>query len=229
MNLLLRAVQRAHLGNQKQRGLFLIEFQNHLCSACKSFYSASGRERNIYCKGWLCWYFPHFLNQLTAILNIHEKKVYSEHFIARQEYIQEYTQVPFALLLRLSIFITRQVFIKGAKLGQKLTYGKQNKITIEKNSCIFPIGWLVLPQQQLGKHVDHNSWQPKLFVIPESVWRKGLSENKNDPLSQSLSSHMTSQLVTGSTSHTLMTSLWNSQVETVLIFRNNVCTKCVVC
>lgn len=62
-------------------------------------------------------------------------------------------------------------------------------------------------------HVDHNSWQPQLSVTAESIWSKGLSEDKNDPLSQSLSSHMTSQLVTGSISHTLITSLWNSQVE----------------
>lgn len=61
-------------------------------------------------------------------------------------------------------------------------------------------------------HADHHSWQPQLLA-PESVWCKGPSEDKTNPFSQSLSSHMTSQLATASISHTLTTSLWNSQVK----------------
>lgn len=125
---------------------------------------------------------------------------------------QEYTQLPFALLLHFSIFITKKLLIKRAELGQTHLPMESKKKNYYRKRFLYFSHWMVgvTSTATWETHADHHSWQSQLSVLPESVWCKGLSEDKGDPFSQS---HMRSHLITGSISHTSITSLWNSQVK----------------
>lgn len=66
---------------------------------------------------WLRLVLPTFSESTDSYFRHTWKNFCSECFTASQDYIQEYTQLPFALLLHLSIFITRELLIKRAKFG----------------------------------------------------------------------------------------------------------------